>query len=115
MSADKSTFSDTAAISSKASTVTDASIYGSVNALDVLNLIRSLLANNEEASRIILYEDNIHFLNVRGDDDKRLKHLGEFLINISVNGLPEAQRIKKIIKITPILADGLEAEGLKNA
>ena len=95
---------------SKPSNITDASIYGSVSALDVLNLIRSVLANNEEASRITLSEDNIQFLNMKGDGDKRLKHLGEFLIHISVNGMRDGQYIKKIVKISPILTDNLEAE-----
>ena len=87
-------------IPSKSLNSTNASIYGSVSALDVLNLIRSLLANNEEASRINLSEDDLQFLNVKGDGDKRLKHLGEFLINISVSGLPEGQYVKKIVKVS---------------
>ena len=95
-------------ISAGASNTGEASIYGSVSALDVLNHIRSTLAGNEEASRIALSEDNIRFLNVKGDDDKRLKHLGEFLITISINGLPEEESVKKIIKITPSFTDGVE-------
>ena len=94
--------------SSRSSNNNDASIYGSVTALDILNLIRSVLADNEEASRITLSEDDIHFLNVKGDDDKRLKHLGEFLINISMAGLPEGQYIKKIVKVSSSSSDKSE-------
>lgn len=97
-------------IPSRSSNHTSTSIYGSVSSLDVLNSIRSVLANNEEASRINLSEGDIRFLNVRGDDDKRLKHLGEFLINIFVSGLPEGQSIKKVVKVSSSSSDKFEAE-----
>jgi len=70
-------------------------IYGSVTTADIATSIRALLAHNDEAARITLSADNIKFVDLANSDDHtRVKHLGDFTIEISVKGTESPVRRK---------------------
>ncbi|OCL13108.1 hypothetical protein AOQ84DRAFT_417129 [Glonium stellatum] len=64
------------------------SIYGSVSTADVLTSIKAVLANNDEAARVILSESDIRFVEgLAAGETTRVKHLGRFAIEIQVKGV----------------------------
>ena len=79
-----------------------ASIYGSVSTTDVATSIKTLLttrvADNPEIGRIVLNSEDIRLVQDEGenDDHERIKTLGEFNIEITVEG---GQPIKRIVRV----------------
>ncbi|KAF2500144.1 hypothetical protein BU16DRAFT_534771 [Lophium mytilinum] len=62
-------------------------IYGSVTTADVATSIRQSLANNDEAARVTLAENEIRFVEGLVDGEtSRVKHLGKFKVEIQVKG-----------------------------
>ncbi|KAI9698618.1 MAG: hypothetical protein M1820_007417 [Bogoriella megaspora] len=65
-------------------------IYGSVTKGDILSSIRAVLANNEEASRVVLSEDDLNFSGGVAEGGRQIiKKLGEFKVSIQVKGAPD--------------------------
>jgi hypothetical protein len=60
-------------------------IYGSVSTVDIVATIKSALAHNDEAARVILTENDVRFVegHVEGDAS-RVKQLGTFKVEIMV-------------------------------
>jgi hypothetical protein len=78
-----------AAMAGKSKAHADA-IYGSVSTADVVHTIRGALAHNDEASRVILHENDVQFLSGHEEDDaSRVKQLGVFKIKIRLQGAGE--------------------------
>lgn len=62
-------------------------IYGSVSTADVAATIKSALAHNDEAARVVLSEDDVRFVTGHEEDDAtRVKQLGTFKVEIQVPG-----------------------------
>ena len=77
-------------------------IYGSVSTQDVLNAVRAVMANNDEAARVVLHESDIQFVGLPDVEDSeagKLKHIGEFTMEIKVKGFDKV--VKKAVKILP--------------
>ncbi|KAF1978609.1 hypothetical protein BU23DRAFT_550025 [Bimuria novae-zelandiae CBS 107.79] len=65
-------------------------IYGSVSIADVVTTIKSALAHNDEAARVILNEDDVSFVTGHeADDASRVKQLGTFKVEIKLPGAEE--------------------------
>jgi len=67
-------------------------IYGSVATPDIADSIKALLAENDEAARVVLTDEDIKFVGPRGVDAIRVKHLGEYEVEIQVRGAPQPVR-----------------------
>ncbi|KAJ4304945.1 hypothetical protein N0V90_000473 [Kalmusia sp. IMI 367209] len=66
-------------------------IYGSVSTADIVSTIKSALAHNDEAARVILSENDVKFITGHeGDDTSRVKLLGTFKVEVRVPGAEEA-------------------------
>ncbi|CAK3912602.1 Hypothetical predicted protein [Lecanosticta acicola] len=74
-------------------------IYGSVSTHDILVHVRAALATNDEAARVILGEEDIRFLDREVETERKVKHVGDFTIEIRVKGAAEA--IKRTVRVTP--------------
>ena len=61
-------------------------IYGSVSTGDVVASLKTRLAHNEEAARVILTESNVSFVDGPEGDSTRVKQLGTFTVEIKVSG-----------------------------
>lgn len=62
-------------------------IYGSVSTADVVHTIKSALAHNDEAARVILNEADVVFTSGHEKEDtSRVKQLGNFQVAIRVPG-----------------------------
>ena len=66
-------------------------IFGSVSTSDIAASIKELLAQDAEGSRIVLGPEDISFAIVTEESD-RVKHLGQFEIDIQIKGSPKALR-----------------------
>ncbi|KAF2111614.1 hypothetical protein BDV96DRAFT_173293 [Lophiotrema nucula] len=66
-------------------------IYGSVSTSDVVATVKSALAHNDEAARVLLSEADVRFIEGHAEGDpSRLKKLGTFRAEIRVPGAEEA-------------------------
>lgn len=74
-------------------------IYGSVSRHDVLVHIRAAIARNDEAAKVILEENDIEFLDSEVEREGKLKHVGDFTIEVHVKG--EEQRLKRTVRVVP--------------
>jgi len=75
-------------------------IYGSVTTADVAASIRESLADNEEAARVILSENDIRFIEGLVDSEtSRVKHLGKFKVEIQVKGAEKA--LSRFVRVLP--------------
>lgn len=62
-------------------------IYGSVSTADVVSTIKSALAHNDEAARVVLSENDISFISGHEEGDaSRVKQTGTFKVEIKVPG-----------------------------
>ena len=78
------------------------SIYGSVSTLDVLSAVRAAMANNDEAARVVLNEQDISFANLpesEGSEAGKIKHVGDFEVEIKLKGSDIA--VKRIVRVVP--------------
>ena len=70
-------------------------IYGSVSPLDVLQAVRATLAEDDEAKRVVLAEQDVQFVDLpesEGEAAKVVKHVGEFAVEIRLKGAERAVR-----------------------
>lgn len=74
-------------------------IYGSVSRHDVMVHIRAAIARNDEAAKVILEESDIEFLDSKVEREGKLKHVGDFTIEVHVKG--EEQRLKRTVRVVP--------------
>lgn len=73
-------------------------IYGSVTTTDVSNHIKEYVAYNDEASRVTLSEDDIRFTGLSElEESTRVKHLGEYEVEISIKGTEGRVRRKLLV------------------
>lgn len=67
--------------------VTPTAIYGSVSTQDIAQSIREQVAYNDEAAGIQLGESNVKIVDpIEGDDANRIKHLGQYEVEVSFKG-----------------------------
>ena len=65
---------------------------------DVLTSVKAILANNDEAARVILSESDIRFVEgLAGGETTRVKHLGRFTVEIQVKGAKAP--IKRTVRV----------------
>lgn len=74
-------------------------IYGSVSRHDVLVHIRAAIARNDEAAKVILEESDIEFLDAEVEREGKVKHVGDFTIEIGIKGAEE--RLKRTVRVVP--------------
>ena len=77
-------------------------IYGSVSALDVLQAVRATMARNDEAARVVLHEEDIHFVDLPQTEHSeagKVKHIGDFTVEIKVRGVDAVT--KRTVRIIP--------------
>ena len=76
-------------------------IYGSVSTMDISDSVRSILAQDEEAVRIVLGPEDVSIAEEADDDNGiepgRIKALGSFAVDIRVKG-GEAIRRTAIVR-----------------
>lgn len=83
-------------------------IFGSVSTMDVANHIRDHVSYNDEAAMIQMSEANVKFIDLPADEDPtRVKHLGEYKVQISFKGT-EATLLRKLAVSKPKEQDGDE-------
>jgi ribosomal protein L9 len=88
---------------------TPTAIYGSVSTQDVAQYIRETIAYNDEAAQIQLNETNVKIVDpIEGDDATRIKHLGQYEVEITVKGADLVVR-RKVAVLKP-REDLLEAQ-----
>jgi ribosomal protein L9 len=74
------------------------SIYGSVSTTDIANNIKEYVAYNDEASRVTLSDSDIRFVGVSElEESTRVKHLGEYEIEISIKGTEG--RVRRMVQV----------------
>ncbi|GAB7356437.1 hypothetical protein MBLNU459_g7208t1 [Dothideomycetes sp. NU459] len=85
-----------------ATATTATAIYGSVSSGDVAVAMKAVLAENDEASKVVFGEDDVRFVNVVIDGQKvaetdRIKHLGEFEVEVRIRG--GSAPVKRTVRI----------------
>ena len=71
-------------------------IFGSVSTADIAASVKELLSKDAEGSRIVLGPEDISFA-IATEESDRVKHLGQFDIEIKVKGSPKA--LRRTIKV----------------
>jgi hypothetical protein len=77
-------------------------IYGSVSPLDVLQAVRAAMAENDEAQRVVLSEQDVHFVDLpdtEGDRARVVKHVGDFEVEIKPKGAEAA--VRRSVRVIP--------------
>lgn len=67
-------------------------IYGSVSTGDVLNAVKAVMAENDEAARVVVQGEEVRFLDLAGEDADRVKTVGEFAVEIMPKGAEKSVR-----------------------
>lgn len=70
-------------------------IYGSVSTADVLSAVKAVMANNDEAARVVLHAEDIKFVDLMADaqpETDRVKFVGEFAVEITPKGAEKAAK-----------------------
>jgi ribosomal protein L9 len=77
------------------------SIYGSVSALDIIKYIKTKLDESPDGARVVpLSSEDIRFTSTLSEvEPERIKHLGEFEVEIKLKGSQEP--ILRTIKVLP--------------
>lgn len=78
---------------------TTGGIYGSVSAHDILVAVRASIARNDEASRVILTEQDIAFLDAASREEGKIKKVGDFTVELKVKGVEEG--LKRTVRVIP--------------
>ena len=89
-------------------------IYGSVSTQDVLVAMRSVLAGNDDAARVVLQESDIAFVDLpelEGSEAGRVKHTGDYKVEIWIKGASKA--VMRTIRVIP--QEGKSATGEESA
>ncbi|TKX20202.1 putative ribosomal protein L9 [Elsinoe australis] len=79
-------------------------IFGSVSTGDVVEMVRVAMGENEEASRVVVGEEDVRFVDVKGEDGKlgetdRVKSLGQYRVEIRVKGAEGA--VSRPVRVLP--------------
>ncbi|EME41888.1 hypothetical protein DOTSEDRAFT_177289 [Dothistroma septosporum NZE10] len=74
-------------------------IYGSVSTHDILVAARAAIAENDEAARVILAESDIRFMDEEARTEGKVKHVGDFTIEIKVKGAERG--VKRTVRVVP--------------
>lgn len=77
-------------------------IYGSVSSHDILVAVRAVMADNEEAARVVLQEGDIHIVDLLGGDGAetgKVKHVGDFVVEIKVRGSDKP--LQRTVRVSP--------------
>ncbi|KAI9798182.1 MAG: hypothetical protein M1833_004931 [Piccolia ochrophora] len=84
----------------KGSSGEPAGIYGSVSAADVVNSLRTILANDREGSRVVLGPEDVTLSSAKLDRSQvdRVKHLGEFQVEIRPKGSAHSVQRTVVVK-----------------
>lgn len=73
-------------------------IYGSVSSHDVLVAVRAVMGNStDEARRVVLHDGDVVFVGLEQGDHERVKHVGEFMVEIKVGGVETG--VKRIVRV----------------
>jgi hypothetical protein len=76
-------------------------IYGSVSTQDVLNAVRAAMGNNDESARVIIAEEDVHFVDAGSaateESGRVVKHIGDFFVEIKVKGAEAG--IQRLVKV----------------
>lgn len=88
-----------AAEKSKAKTKVMGAIYGSVSQHDILVAIRAATATNDESAKVVITEQDIHFLDKQVQADNKIKLIGDFTVEIKVKGAE--QGIRRTVRVVP--------------
>jgi len=75
-------------------------IYGSVSTVDVLNAVKAVMAENDEAARVVLHAEDVKFVDMMMDaqpETDRVKFVGDFAIEISVKGAEDT--VKRMMRV----------------
>lgn len=92
-------------VNTQNSTQQTKSIFGSVTKAAILSSIKALLAENHEASKVAISEDDLRLVNVRDEsgtvqhDADRIKTLGEFTLEIGFKGVDRI--VSKNVRVLP--------------
>lgn len=76
----------------------NASIFGSVSTSDIASSIRAILAEDKEASRLVLGAEDITFA-IETEEKGRVKNLGTYEVHIKIKGGDEA--VRRTITVKP--------------
>lgn len=77
-------------------------IYGSVSTADIANNIKALIAENDEAAKIVFAEEDVAFVNLAGQpvaEADKLKYVGEYGVEIKIKGADAA--VTKTVRVLP--------------
>lgn len=77
-------------------------IYGSVSIQDVLVALRAAMADNDEAARVVLQEQDITFVDLpeaEGGEAGKLKHVGDFSVEIRARGSDTP--VRRVVRVSP--------------
>lgn len=88
---------DLAAASMSPSKPKPVAIYGSVSTSDVVSSIKESLAENDEAARVVLTEGDVKFVGLDETDAVRVKHLGDYEVEIQVKGA--GSPVKRTVRV----------------
>jgi len=89
--------SEAARAATKVETSSKTAIHGSVTTADIAENLKELLTASAEASRIVLWAEEIAFVD-QGEEKDRVKHLGEFNVEIKLKGADEGLRRTVTVK-----------------
>lgn len=81
-------------------------IYGSISTADIANAVKAIVAENDEAARIVFAEEDVRFVNlppVQGQasaaETDKIKHLGDYEVEIRIKGADVP--VKKAVRVLP--------------
>ncbi|KAF4553747.1 Hypothetical protein D9617_6g094790 [Elsinoe fawcettii] len=74
-------------------------LFGSVSIGDVVEVVRDVLGENEEASRIVVGEEDVKFVEVQGDAG-RIKTLGQYRVEIGIKGAEG--KVSRTVRVLPV-------------
>ncbi|KAK5132677.1 hypothetical protein LTR08_008721 [Meristemomyces frigidus] len=82
---------DVSMVSKPARPVGSQAIYGSVSTTDVLAAVKAVMAENDEAARVVLHADDVRFVHPKAaaaeeEETDRVKFVGEFAVELLPRG-----------------------------
>lgn len=76
-------------------------IYGSVSTTDVLTAIKAVMAENDEAARVVLHAEDVKFVDLVTDaqhpETDRVKFVGDFAVEIGPKGAESV--VKRTVRV----------------
>ncbi|KAF1983626.1 hypothetical protein K402DRAFT_337832 [Aulographum hederae CBS 113979] len=75
-------------------------IFGSVSTGDVGAVMKSLLSRNDEAAKVAILDDDIKFVGDSIDDPTRVKHMGEYTVELKIKGA--AAPVLRVVRVMPM-------------